>query len=908
MKDVPGSFEMKNILITFLALMGTVMSLFADISISDVEVFSGYPWQEVVIGYKITGSTDRTIGGLEVSAKDNVTGRVYECKTLDGVGFEPGRHVVKWNAAADGASFKSDDVAVTVRIVEPPQYCEIDLSCGTAASMYPVVELADAPSDGWTDEYKTAKLVLRRVDAGSFKMLGQYDVVLTKPFYIGVFEVTQYQWELVMGDRPSYFCNDSYYAARPVEQVSYDMIRGNSAGAGWPANNAVDVTSFLGRMRKRTGLDFDLPTEAEWEYACRAGTTTSFNNGADDVGVYQDSNMNILGRYWYNGGYEGERRPQSSDAAGTAKVGSYQPNAWGLYDMHGNVREWCRDWNGGVGSAVDPKGNGSGSDRVARGGAWIGGGCESTVNARGCTAPSNVSNYRGFRLALSLQVDGSPVRFDGNFSTIAVANSGSVAIDTTFTDGTGVGNSLSLAYGSVGGTVCRVLANGSEIVNSTERGNKVFGVPNSGANQFVYFGPVTMKSSVSSGYAIGFNANGGDTIPAIVSREEGSAYGTLPTIMRQGCEFLGWFNEPDGGKQVTANTIVDSSRTLYAHWERYAYDFKWLGGGKLDICAGTRRTDEAQGIAMDSAWGDGVRAVVSVDGVKTAESRGADEFVWRGDETKEYTLKHQVYDAQGRAVGEPYTSKIAWTSRAAVTFDGGNGEEAFSREYDKSYAYGELPSVTKTGHTFAGWYTAAEGGEKVEAGAQFDGRVSKLYAHWTVNQYGVKFDKNGGEGTAGDLTVAYGAVVPMEGVVFRKSGYRLAGWATAADGAAVYGQGGAMSNLTAEANGNVQLYAVWEPTTVDLKSFKQRYPWNGFVDVECEVGAEGRVGLTLIDEASGTNFTAKTLFCQGGSVTNSALWMVKGLQKFIWDAGSDLPDGFKTSKLKAKTYFVEGEE
>lgn len=424
----------------------------------------------------------------------------------------------------------------------------------------------------------------------------------------------------------------------------------------------------------------------------------------------------------------------------------------------------------------------------------------------------------------------------------------------------------------------------------------------------VVTGDVILYAHWRNFISVMFNANGGSQVVSS-SYQVDVPYGEMPLTARKGFRLLGWFTEVVGGDLVAEDSIVDTDRTLYAHWDRYAYDFKWLGGGKLDICTGTRRTDEVQGIAMDSAWvNGGARAVVSVDGVEKAESKGADEFVWRGNETKEYTLKHQVYDAQGRAVGEPYTAKIAWTSRAAVTFDGGNGEEAFSREYDESYAYGELPSVTKTGHAFAGWYTAAEGGEKVEAGAQFDGSVSKLYAHWTVNQYGVKFDKNGGEGTAGDLTVAYGDVVPMEGVAFRKSGYRLAGWATAADGAAVYGQGGAMSNLTAEANGSVQLYAVWEPTTVDLRSFKQRYPWNGFVDVECEVGAEGRVGLMLIDEASGTNFTAKTLFCQGGSVTNSALWMAEGPQKFIWDAGSDLPDGFKTSKLKAKTYFVEGEE
>ena len=128
-------------------------------------------------------------------------------------------------------------------------YCVIDLSGGADAASYPVSYLADVPSGGWSDEYKTTKLVLRLVKPGTFMMNGSCQVTLTKPFYCGVFEVTQKQYELVTGDKPSRFNNASYYATRPVEQVSYDMIRCSSAGAGWPGSSAVDGNSFFLRVR-----------------------------------------------------------------------------------------------------------------------------------------------------------------------------------------------------------------------------------------------------------------------------------------------------------------------------------------------------------------------------------------------------------------------------------------------------------------------------------------------------------------------------------------------------------------------------------------------------------------------------------------------------------------------------------
>jgi formylglycine-generating enzyme required for sulfatase activity len=191
-----------------------------------------------------------------------------------------------------------------------------------------------------------------------------HPVKITKPFYLQTTEVSQGQWEKVMGDNPSRFkdCGNDC----PVEQVSWN-----------------DVQKFISKLNKMEGINkYRLPTEAEWEYACRAETTTPFFTG-ECISTDQAN---------YNGNNPGNNCPKGQFREKTVKVGSFQPNAWGLYDMHGNVYEWVQDWYGDYpsNSVVDPKGPKKGEDRVLRGGSWY-------YNARNLRSANRLRDYPVFR-------------------------------------------------------------------------------------------------------------------------------------------------------------------------------------------------------------------------------------------------------------------------------------------------------------------------------------------------------------------------------------------------------------------------------------------------------------------------------------------------------------------------------
>ncbi len=210
----------------------------------------------------------------------------------------------------------------------------------------------------------------------------QHQVTLTKGFWLGKYEVTQAQWKAVMGNT----------VGQQRDRANKEWpLRGE--GADYPIYYVSwdDCQAFIKRINAKGQGTFRLPTEAEWEYACRAGTQTPFYFG-ETISTEQ---ANYDGDYTYGSGKKGVDRGK------TTSVGSVRPNAWGLHDMHGNVLEWCQDWYGSYpsGSVTDPPGPSTGSYRVARGGCWSGSprSCRSAI--RSGRDPGTRSDLLGFRLA-----------------------------------------------------------------------------------------------------------------------------------------------------------------------------------------------------------------------------------------------------------------------------------------------------------------------------------------------------------------------------------------------------------------------------------------------------------------------------------------------------------------------------
>jgi len=326
-----------------------------------------------------------------------------------------GSHEIYWNPDRDWKGDPTDLKAVVTAWEpdNPPDYLVVGLETPNDVRYY--VSTNALPSGGLANDiYRLRKLVLRRIPAKNVQWrMGapttepgvttkdgvQTDtrtnetthlVTLTSDYYMGIYELTQRQYLTVRGwthENPSCFKGDQ----RPLETIMYNDVR----NPDWPNSGRSNVGSstFMGAVRARTGVEFDLPTEAQWEYACRAGTSTGYNNGQDLEGMESTGALAPLA--WYN----------SADGQNTKNVGLKQPNAWGLYDMHGNVFEFCLDRCNKAdlsmaGDAVrDPTGQTSGDQRIMRGGcfeskAYL---CRSAARSK-VTDYNGVSNARGVRL------------------------------------------------------------------------------------------------------------------------------------------------------------------------------------------------------------------------------------------------------------------------------------------------------------------------------------------------------------------------------------------------------------------------------------------------------------------------------------------------------------------------------
>lgn len=412
------------------AAVGTAMFATATPEVTDVTMTQGSSGRLVTITYKLTEDavvtldvqTNATpnaatgwasIGGAAICNAQGAVWRKVTGADADGTG----KYTITWRPDLSwtnefGNGFKIAEgcakaVVTAWSLDNTPNYMAVDISAAAQPNTQTYYPAADFLPGGVTNNpiYKTSTLLMRKIMAkdvtwtmGSVSTeVGReaakeatHQVSLTNNYYIGVFPITQSQWTEVATNSSAASTSYSMGQMRPMDSISYNEIRlkANSnaeaasseiANYSWP--KTPNPSSYLGLLRLKTGLDFDLPSDAEWEFAARAGHGSGYwGDGSEIVSASTDENLDKHGRYANNGGSSGR----------TTIVGTYLPNSWGLYDMSGNLCEWCNDWyEANIATAKDGAGElyrgrvninpadpsktlsgGNGGNRVKRGGSW----------------------------------------------------------------------------------------------------------------------------------------------------------------------------------------------------------------------------------------------------------------------------------------------------------------------------------------------------------------------------------------------------------------------------------------------------------------------------------------------------------------------------------------------------------
>lgn len=337
---------MKKQMIFACATFAAVNGLFA-LTVTDVTARQRWPWNSLVdVDFTVNGAKGEAYSvDIDAVAGGGITSLVARTFVTEPIAAT-GKNRVVWNLGADYPDFRTDDLKVTVTITPfsdvTPVYLVVDLSNGAEAATYPVRYTTTAPvhTAGQNDPCKTSELWLKRVKAGTIQMGGGTDgypvhtCTLTNDFYLGVFPLTWGQY-VNIGDgvnsvwAPQFFTNEAYRTTRPLDRLRFDVVRDSKYLC--PNDSEIYSDSILKRLRNRTGLGFDLPTEWQWEYAARAGSTKSKvptsqhrakSEPNEDYEYYEEKGM------W-------------SVEYGTFYVDAHSPNDWGFYSMVGNVRQWC---------------------------------------------------------------------------------------------------------------------------------------------------------------------------------------------------------------------------------------------------------------------------------------------------------------------------------------------------------------------------------------------------------------------------------------------------------------------------------------------------------------------------------------------------------------------------------------
>ena len=373
-----------------------------------------WPWNgKVDINY-ILSPSEETCPVYSVKFYASIDGS--ECFELQdivgdgacGIALGSGAKRVTWDSNASARAINTENMKIGVaakEVTASATYLHYNIAnrkMDISATLPKVLESAA----------KTKELWFRRVEPGTFEMgspeeeTGHFDnnnnevrhtVTITKAYYIGVYEMTQGQFSNLFNENPSQNGSVNPVSTLPATNVSYAMMRGSFFGSSWPEHTdyMVDADSYLGRLREqaKNSFTFDLPTEAQWEMACRAGTDTAFNNGVawEETGKgLTNTVLDTLG--WYRGNVNSLR-----------SVGLKLPNALGLYDMHGGVWEWCIDRYAvdNTSFTLDPVGTAAKTNyRVIRGGAFNEWAIRCRSSRRMGFSTSDRGGNRGVRLAI----------------------------------------------------------------------------------------------------------------------------------------------------------------------------------------------------------------------------------------------------------------------------------------------------------------------------------------------------------------------------------------------------------------------------------------------------------------------------------------------------------------------------